>query len=387
MSSWASSIYSQGNINSPNSSSEQVYEFDRFRLDVAHRMLYENDQAVALAPRVVETLIALVEKRGEIVSKDELMSRVWADSVVEESNLTQNIYLLRKSLGDGTDGRPLIESFRRRGYRFNGQIRARETAAVIKTEISNEQTANDFHLAEVGISVSPTAVTHERKKSFYLAVTAIAVCVVLISVALIKSRSFNASSSAAAMKITRLTSDLSIFGSAAFTPDGTHLAYVLEDKNNRSVWLKDLATGSAVEILPLVERGYGNPVFSSDGKTIYYTSSRNDAPNGTIIRQPLSGGIVQKIAVDVISPFALSPDEKQLAFINARGQLIVAHTDGQSDKVLAEREKKRAWFETWNSNLSWSPDGRLLAVCAGIVAMAIGTTIVVLIILAGLKVI
>jgi len=82
-------------------------------------MLYKGELAVELAPKVVETLLALIERRGEIVSKNEIMKRLWADSFVEESNLTQNIYLLRKILGNGADGKPLIETFRRRGYRFN----------------------------------------------------------------------------------------------------------------------------------------------------------------------------------------------------------------------------------------------------------------------------
>ena len=149
MSSGATSIYPQGNLNSPISLSEEVYEFDRFRLDAAHRMLYENDQPVALAPKVIETLIALVEKRGEVVSKVELMNRVWADSAVEESNLTQNIYLLRKALGNGTAGKPLIESFRRRGYRFNGEVRAREQAVpLVKEEKANGKATEVQAMAE-----------------------------------------------------------------------------------------------------------------------------------------------------------------------------------------------------------------------------------------------
>lgn len=122
MSSGINSIYSQDNINSPNLSENRVYEFDRFRLDAAHLMLYENDSPVALAPKVIETLVALVEKRGAVVSKDELMKRLWKDAFVEESNLTQNIYLLRKTLGKAANGRAFVETFRRRGYRFNGEI-------------------------------------------------------------------------------------------------------------------------------------------------------------------------------------------------------------------------------------------------------------------------
>ena len=122
MSSGVTSNLSQRNINSANPPADKVYEFDRFRLDVAHRMLYENGRPLALAPKVIETLIALAESGGRLVSKDELMERLWADAFVEESNLTQNIYLLRKALGNDAQGRPIIESFRRRGYRLNVEI-------------------------------------------------------------------------------------------------------------------------------------------------------------------------------------------------------------------------------------------------------------------------
>lgn len=165
MSSDVSSIYSQDNINSPKSNKGGIYEFENFRLDTAHLMLYKDEKAIALAPKVIETLVALVEKRGEVVSKDELMNRLWRDSFVEESNLTQNIYLLRKTLGKGADGRDLIETFRRRGYRFNGQIKEAqdseekaEDAAKLETETPDEQFAtNGAATAQIKKSRSDTA--------------------------------------------------------------------------------------------------------------------------------------------------------------------------------------------------------------------------------------
>jgi adenylate cyclase len=104
------------------SSVSAIYEFDRFRLDASHLMLYQEGEEVSLTPKQVETLLALVENKGQIVSKDALMERLWGDAAVEESNLIQNIYLLRKVLGDTSDGKPMIETLRKRGYRFNGEV-------------------------------------------------------------------------------------------------------------------------------------------------------------------------------------------------------------------------------------------------------------------------
>ena len=100
-----------------------IYEFENFRLDAEHLMLYRDEEEISLPPKQVETLLALIEKNGEIISKDVLMSRLWGDAAVEEANLIQNIYVLRKILGDTVDGRPMIETLRRRGYRFNGELR------------------------------------------------------------------------------------------------------------------------------------------------------------------------------------------------------------------------------------------------------------------------
>ena len=109
-------------------SEHKVYEFDDFRIDVAHLMLYHRGAEIPLVPKAVETLLALIERRGKIVSKDELLEAVWPDTVVEESNLFLYLSLLRKTLGTQKDGRPYVETLRRRGYRFNGEVHSVEEA-------------------------------------------------------------------------------------------------------------------------------------------------------------------------------------------------------------------------------------------------------------------
>ena len=101
---------------------QRVYEFGDFRIDADHRMLYHQGSEIPLVPKAVETLLALIERRGKIVSKEELLEAVWPDSVVEESNLFVYLSVLRKTLGTLEDGRPYVETLRRRGYRFNGTV-------------------------------------------------------------------------------------------------------------------------------------------------------------------------------------------------------------------------------------------------------------------------
>lgn len=97
------------------------YEFGRFRLKTAERILLREGELVPLTPKVFDILITLVENSGQVVAKDDLMKRVWPSTYVEEGNLTQNISLLRKALGETPGGTQFIETVPRRGYRFVAQ--------------------------------------------------------------------------------------------------------------------------------------------------------------------------------------------------------------------------------------------------------------------------
>jgi DNA-binding winged helix-turn-helix (wHTH) protein/TolB-like protein/Tfp pilus assembly protein PilF len=101
--------------------SEQVhesYDFGRFRVDVGGRVLLREEELVPLTPKAFDILIALLENDGRIVRKDDLMKKVWPDVAVEEGNLTQNVSLLRKALGESATETQFIETIPRRGYRF-----------------------------------------------------------------------------------------------------------------------------------------------------------------------------------------------------------------------------------------------------------------------------
>lgn len=98
-------------------------EFGRFRLDVQKKVLWHEDEPVNLPLKEIELLCVLTENSGEVVTKNELLEKVWADSFVEESNLSRHIYLLRKTFKDFGESEDLIQTVPRRGYRFAGDIR------------------------------------------------------------------------------------------------------------------------------------------------------------------------------------------------------------------------------------------------------------------------
>jgi DNA-binding winged helix-turn-helix (wHTH) protein/TolB-like protein len=90
--------------------------FGPFRFDLGERLLSRDGEPVPLMPKTIDTLAVLLERRGQVVEKAELMKLVWPDCVVEEVGLARNISLLRQALG--SDGEAYIETVPRRGYRF-----------------------------------------------------------------------------------------------------------------------------------------------------------------------------------------------------------------------------------------------------------------------------
>src|SRR5436190_3080331 len=102
---------------------QQFYEFGCFRLDTVKRLLWREGELVPLTSKGFETLLALIEGRGEVLDKDELLSRIWPDTVVEEKNLTINISNLRKALGESPQDHHYIVTVPGRGYRFVADVR------------------------------------------------------------------------------------------------------------------------------------------------------------------------------------------------------------------------------------------------------------------------
>lgn len=102
---------------------DAIYSFERFEVDVVKRVLRRDGVTIHLTPRVFEILLLLVRNPGRVIEKREIMQAIWSGSFVEESNITQNIFVLRKALGDSADGRRLIVTIPGRGYNFTPEVR------------------------------------------------------------------------------------------------------------------------------------------------------------------------------------------------------------------------------------------------------------------------
>lgn len=149
--------------------------FGPYRLDMVDQLLLREGEVVSLTPKAVQTLLALVENRGRMMGKDELMKIVWPDTFVEEGGLARNISLLRKMLGDTSESGGYIETIPKRGYRFVAPVK----------EVHGEEDATSDSLQQEPPSASPGAPAPSRKRIW--ATVAVVAVVGLISGALIYS--------------------------------------------------------------------------------------------------------------------------------------------------------------------------------------------------------
>jgi Tol biopolymer transport system component/DNA-binding winged helix-turn-helix (wHTH) protein len=106
-----------------NPRSTHFYEFGPFRLDPSDRLLFRGREVLPLTPKAYETLLLLIENHGHVTEKNTLMEKLWPDAFVEEGALSQNVSLLRKTLGESPDMPRYIETIPRRGYRFVAEVR------------------------------------------------------------------------------------------------------------------------------------------------------------------------------------------------------------------------------------------------------------------------
>jgi DNA-binding winged helix-turn-helix (wHTH) protein len=100
----------------------RVFEFGSFHLDLSERLLLKDGRPVPLTSKAFEVLTLLIEHQGHLIEKDTLMSEVWADSFVEEANISRTIWMLRRALGKDKNGQDYIQTIPKHGYRFVADV-------------------------------------------------------------------------------------------------------------------------------------------------------------------------------------------------------------------------------------------------------------------------
>src|SRR5580698_499850 len=156
----------------------EIYEFGPYSLDSTQMLLRRAGNVVQLQPRALETLLVLVRRRGEVVSKQELMEAVWPDSFVEEGNLTQNIFLLRRELGKTPEGEDYIHTLPKRGYRMNVPI-VNLTAEEVRGSVGPEIVPADLGMSAEAVPSTRTGEGPGRQNWLVAAVPVLAMLLVL----------------------------------------------------------------------------------------------------------------------------------------------------------------------------------------------------------------
>jgi Tol biopolymer transport system component/DNA-binding winged helix-turn-helix (wHTH) protein len=359
---------------------KHFYEFGSFRIDTVNRLLLHNGEPVPLKAKAIDTLLLLVEHNGEVVEKDDLMMALWPDSFVEEGNLTQNIYVLRKALGETR----YIETVPRRGYRFAGEVKVwdepaaevilikEKTRTSVSFEEELEQDLPDSNALlmpnhQTAIDVTPRALPSTKPLSPFrrLLWPALALFAVVILIAgwFVWRRSPRPPFET--VKLARFTTAGKALR-AAISSDGKYVAHVVEDGGLKSIWLKQVATGKDLQIVPpATTTFFYGLTFSHDGNYIYYVNQEMNKVGVLFQVSPL-GGPPTRLIEDVDSPVTLSPDDKRLAFIRGSPgirSIIIADVDGTGERKLCSTNQSDSLRigPTWMIPPAWSPDGTLIA--------------------------
>ena len=152
---------------------------------------------------------------------------------------------------------------------------------------------------------------------------------------------------------------------AVISPDGKYVAHVVDDGKQQSLWIRQVSTSSDIEIQPPANPKYEGLTFSKDSDYIFYNRRDTAVGSADLYMIPVLGGSPRRILADLISPIALSPDGRRIAFVRrypAGGEtaLMVANSDGSGEQQAAVRKPPNYFYV---AGPSWSPSGSL--VCAG----------------------
>lgn len=328
----------------------EFYEFANFRLDRSEKLLLRDGKCVPLTPKVYDTLEILIENKGRLLEKDELMQRLWPDRFVEESNLSSNIKMLRKALGDDAGHPRFIETVPRRGYRFIAEVRPlNESVSQIDKGVSDDRTLL------------------EQRRYILISVAAVLLISVFgIAFIWVGGKGLFRSKQA---KFTRLTTSKRVTN-LAIVPDGKAIVFSQKEGVGESLWLRQIETGGQTQILPPQDAEFVGLTVSPDGRSAYYSAFSKNSAVLTLSRVTLDGGIPERISdIDTDVSVSFSPDGKEFAFIDTHSsiketELKIADADGANQRVVIKTvgdSRTIPFFKA--SPVAWSPDGETLA-CA-----------------------
>ncbi|SRR5579871_1108117 len=317
---------------------KRLLQFAEFHLDCGPGLLYRGCELVPLAPKVVQTLLAFVERPGELITKEELMQAVWPDTFVDESNLASNIHILRRTLNsDG--GEHFIETLPKRGYRF--------IAAVEQVSIQPPVEKIETPAPPASAAAEPPIAGHRSRLGWLLLIAIAAAAAV--GMQLVRR------TTTPEPVLARLTAHAGSNTQPDVSPDGRHVVFVSNrDGGKGQIYVMD-ADGSHPRNLTGDPKIHDDsPAWSPDGRKIAFQSDRRSVSD--IFTMDADGGHPTPIAPGARA--AWSPDGKMLACarsIDGHSEIFVVAADGSSPP------RQVTFDHHFCADPTWSPDGTRLA--------------------------
>ena len=323
-----------------------------FEVDLGSGEVHKSGRKVPLQEQPFRVLAMLLERPGEIVTREELQARLWpADTFVGfDEGINTAIRKLRIVFGDSADNPRFIETIPRRGYRF---IAPAVPSASRETE--HPTTAPSMSGAS-GTAESPTAEAlpvHrsgssvlEGVKQHKLGLTAgLAVALIVLTAAGYGVYAVFTRGRAAVpfqnYTISQIT-DNAKTQAAIISPDGKYILSEIVDAGMSSLWLHHIPTNSDTQVVAPSEVFYTNFDFSPDGNYFYFRKARNSTLDEfDLYRAPVLGGNPRVVVRDTDSDTGFSPDGKHIAYERGNDpdvgkfQLLIANADGTNEKVVA----------------------------------------------------
>jgi Tol biopolymer transport system component len=348
-------------------SNDTIHLIEGFTLDLARGCLTHAGKEVHLRPQTYEVLKYLVENRGRLISKDKLIEEVWHGRAVTDGSLGKCIEELREALG--TNALKYIRNVRGRGYIFDSaadpgaKIAESEQIDVLRVVVTDEENDRGAHYLAGEIRKHKLLYALGLSAAFALILAGAVLSTVLLHRTATKSRLPFEN-----MKMTRATTSGNVT-SAAVSPDGRYVVYAMSREGQESLWLKQTAIASDVQIAkpePILRRAL---TFSPDGNSIFYVI-RNRHELGELYQLPALGGIPKKLVADIDSTVTFSPDGRQISFFRGypekgESKLVIANADGTQERELVSRKRPDYFPTLLDSAPSWSPVSAVIACPTG----------------------
>jgi Tol biopolymer transport system component/DNA-binding winged helix-turn-helix (wHTH) protein len=322
----------------------RVVRFATFEVDLRSGEVRKGGVKLKLSGQPFQVLAILLERPGEVVTREELQKRLWPDTFVDvDHNLNAAINKIREVLGDAAENPRFVETLPRRGYRFIVPVEGAGTGART-TENTKTKTAGS------------------KRRSWALSVAVLVCTLAFLAVAgLFLYKRQNASTSPKQRTLTRITFDDGLQIGATWSPDGRFLAYSSDRGGKFDVWVQQISGGDPVQITKGLGQNW-QPDWSPDGKYIAYRSEEGDG--GLYIVPALGGaGLERKIA-----PFGYyprwSPDGSRILLqtigFGLPCQFYVVGLDGNPPRAVQEDLTNQISA----TSAAWHPDGKRISIWA-----------------------